>query len=184
MSNDPTDGAGPRGTLPLGVGPIPSPAAPQPSREARMTVPARPRPRPRPALLHSASEGARPSVRRAGVWPAPSRILVGMSRRRAWLAVDLAVAVVALAIGVGVRVELRGARPAGARAAPAIELHQERELPERAELRGSVSSASALRASAEARPPPARAAPPASTLRAAPAKRSKAKGDVVDPWEK
>jgi hypothetical protein len=177
MSNDLPDGAGPRGTLPLGVGHYPSPAAPQPSCEARMTEPA--------------------DSRRCGVWSAPTRTQIALAKARAggWrLAVDVASLIFVLALLVRGCAQVTAPR-VPAQAVPAVELHQERELrgsiagpscpscaagePDLHQPAGLASSASALRASTEASAAPRPSKPPVPQ-----AKRAQRKSDVVDPWER
>jgi hypothetical protein len=196
MSNDPMNGAGPRGTLPLGVGPFPSPATPQPARDVRMTVVMPAGRRTENKASHGSAERpeeAAQSARRFGVWPRPSKGRVALARLklRAGFAVDLAFVIIIIALCVQ-RCAQVIAPHVPARAVPAVELHHEPELPE---LRGSIASPScpsrapaepelyqpapALRASTETSPAPRPSKPTAPS-----AKRAQRKSDVVDPWER
>jgi hypothetical protein len=199
MSNDPTDRAGPRGILPLGVGPFPSPAAPQPAREVRMTVAMPAGRRTENTASHGRAERpeeAVQSARRFGMWPRPSRGRIAFARLklRAGFAVDLAFVIIIIALYAQRCAQVIAPR-VPARAVPAVELHHEPAL---SELRGSIASptcpscpsrafaepelyqpAPAPRASTETSP-----APRPSKSTAPPAKRAQRKGDVVDPWER
>jgi hypothetical protein len=205
-SDRPADGAGPRGTPPLGLGPFASPTAPRDTpREVRATVPM-PRPDRAPELPEPAAvephRGAQLSARDVAPAPRPPpalRALVGL--RGAWPAPSLArlarrlgapgavlgaVAIVALAVTLRARSavpavapKLPAGRTLGPPMASAAGVDSAPSMPE---PRPSPATVSTMASAASAPRPAARA--PRGPRAAAPssAAHAPAKSDVLDPW--
>src|ERR1700722_16048801 len=122
-SDRPDDGAGPRGTLPLGPGPFPSPAAPRAERETIRPPALRPRrvsetepqgsaqlPE-RDAALAPRAPALRAPVRLGGRWRAPSLAGLALARLTHRPAVRGVLAVLAVLGPVALAVKL-SAHPA------------------------------------------------------------------------
>jgi hypothetical protein len=203
-SDHPGNGGGPRGTIPLGLGPFPSPTAPRDMpREGRATAPMLPSNRrpvnppqpavepqrraqlPAPDAAHAPrSPALRAPLRLAGEWRAPSwshlaQARLSTARPRLIGAALAAAAIVVLAVTLRARSAVRIELPAARALEPVME-----------------SAASAAAAERTAEPPPT-AAPPLPSVQSAsrPAARpprgpqaatppsgAHAPSDVVDPW--
>jgi hypothetical protein len=173
-SDRPDNGEGPRGTIPLGVGPFPSPTAPRDMpHENRTTEP----------------------MRLRGAWPAPTfgaRARRSTARRAGVGAGFLAaLAIVALAVTPRARPASRpelAALPVSALSeAPMASPPSAGSAPTTPEPRLGGSSAptasSTLPASSASRPPThARRPRPAGTSTARPPRAAGTSLDVVDPW--
>jgi hypothetical protein len=203
MSDSP-DGASPRGTLPLGIGPIPSPAFRRLARDDRATV-GPPAVKPEPQLAVDVQRSAqlpgdmahalrppvlRVPVRLAGWWPAPSPARLALARfagsegGRAGAAALGALVIVGLTVIVVTarRPELRA--EAGVPGLAAAHVVPAPETPECAPPAAPISSAASDMPLS--RPPRAPGKPRAPAKLRAPAKPAAGARptDVVDPWRK